>query len=97
LKKLCIVDLKDYHKKQESLNYSIHSSQDKKKFNLKIKLKDNNFIIKTEGNENEIKNNSSKILKNTATSKISKKTQEEWKFISIQFKEDLSKPKNRKT
>jgi hypothetical protein len=35
-------------------------------------------------------------MKNATPPKISRKA-EEWKFISIQLKEDLSKPKNRKT
>jgi hypothetical protein len=34
-------------------------------------------------------------MKTLTPSKISKKT-DEWKFISIDLKEDLSKPKNRK-
>lgn len=51
LKKLNTVDLKEYHKLQESLSidHSNNSSQEKKKFNLKFKLKDKNpsNIIKT--------------------------------------------------
>jgi hypothetical protein len=95
-----VVDLKEYHKQESiAMDHSNNNSQEKKKFNLKFKLKDKNTssnIIKTEGNEGDFKNALSKEMKTLTPSKISKKT-EEWKFISIELKEDLSKPKNRKT
>ena len=80
-----------------SIDHSNNSSQEKKKFNLKFKLKDKapSNIIKTEGNE-DLKNASSKDMKTLTPSKVTKKA-EEWKFISIELKEDLSKPKTRKT
>lgn len=53
--------------------------------------------MKTEGNDSSNKNPYlHTLIKNITPTKISKKT-EEWKFISIQLKQDLSKPKNRKT
>jgi hypothetical protein len=96
---LHVVDLKEFHKKEEPPISSNHSSQERKKFNLRFKFKDNgsNTIIRTEGNESSDKNPYlKKMIKNVTPTKISKKA-EEWKFISIQLKEDLSKPKNRKT
>jgi hypothetical protein len=96
-----VVDLKDFHRQQETIasDHSNNSSQEKKKFNLKFKLKDKSTasnIIKTEGNEGDPRNASSKEMKTLTPNKISKKA-DEWKFISIELKEDLSKPKNRKT
>lgn len=102
LKKMNVVDLKDYHKTQETIipqEPSNNTSQEKKRFNLKFKLKDKNTpsaIIKTEGNEPEVRNASTKDMKTLTPSKVTKKA-DEWKFISIELKEDLSKPKNRKT
>jgi hypothetical protein len=78
---------------------SSHSSQERKKFNLRFKFRDNSSstIMRTEGNDSSEKNPYlNKIIKNATPTKISKKA-DEWKFISIQLKEDLSKPKNRKT
>ena len=95
-----VVDLKDYHSRRDSQVFSPHSSQEKKKFGLRFKLRDssNSGIMKTEGNEPDHRGGvlSSKGIKRITPSSLSKKT-EEWKFISIQMKEDLSKPKNRKT
>ena len=95
-----VIDLKDYHSRRDSQVFSTHSSQEKKKFGLRFKLRDssNSGIMKTEGNEPDHRGGaiSSKGIKKITPSSLSKKT-EEWKFISIQMKEDLSKPKNRKT
>lgn len=99
MKKLHVVDLKEFHKREEPPVHSNHSSQERKKFNLRFKFKENgsNTIIRTEGNESADKNPYlKKIIKNVTPTKITKKA-DEWKFISIQLKEDLSKPKNRKT
>ena len=53
--------------------------------------------MRTEGNESTDKNPYMiKLPKNATPTRLSKKT-DEWKFISIQLKEDLSKPKTRKT
>lgn len=57
-----------------SIDHSNNSSQEKKKFNLKFKLKDKapSNIIKTEGNE-DLKNASSKDMKTLTPSKVTKK------------------------
>jgi hypothetical protein len=48
-----MVELKEYHRRQESLPPSNNSSQERKKFNLRFKLRENSSsaIMKTEGNE----------------------------------------------
>ncbi len=93
-----VVDLKDYHRQQELLasehSNSNSSSQERKRFNLKFKLRDRaaaSTIIKTEGNEADARRQpSSKDMKTLTPTKISKKT-EEWKFISIDLKDDPSR------
>jgi hypothetical protein len=101
LKKLHVVELKEFHKREEAPVHSNHSSQERKKFNLRFKFKENtsNTIIRTEGNDSSDKNPYlKKIVKNATPTKLASKA-DEWKFISIQLKEDLTKPnnKNRKT
>jgi hypothetical protein len=50
--------------------------------------------MKTEGSDSTSKHPYLKqIPKNVTPTKLTKKT-DEWKFISIQLKDDLSKPKN---
>lgn len=93
---MAVVDLKDYHRQQELLasDHSNSSSQERKRFNLKFKLRDKSTasnIIKTEGNEGDAKRQpSAKDMKTLTPTKISKKT-EEWKFISIDLKDDPSR------
>ena len=53
---MAVVDLKDYHRQQELITseHSNSSSQERKRFNLKFKLRDKaapSNLVKTEGNE----------------------------------------------
>ena len=96
---MAVVDLKDYHKRMEDSlgGASNNSSQEKKKFNLKFKLRDKagpSNIIRTEGNEVQLKTSSTKDMKTLSPARIAAKG-DEWKFLSIQIKDD-PKQKTRK-
>jgi len=52
--------------------------------------------MRTEGDESQKHVNFTKAVKNVTPNRTSKNA-EEWRFISIQLKEDLLKPKTRKT
>lgn len=52
--------------------------------------------MRTEGDEPQKQTNFSKAAKDATPNRTSKNA-EEWRFISIQLKEDLLKPKTRKT
>lgn len=86
-----VVDLKEYHRHMDSR--SARSSQERQKFKLRFKIKENSSssAIRTEANDVHDKNLSflgktyTKQHRTPTPTKLSKKT-EEWKFISIQLK-----------
>ncbi len=81
---MAVVDLRDYHRQQElvSSEHSNSSSQERKRFNLKFKLRDKaaSNIVKTEGNEaqlrnaSEVRQPSTKQLKTLTPTKAAKRT-----------------------
>jgi hypothetical protein len=81
---MAVVDLRDYHRQQElvSSEHSNSSSQERKRFNLKFKLRDKaaSNIVKTEGNEAQLRNASearqpsTKQLKTLTPTKAAKRT-----------------------
>lgn len=87
LKKMKVVDLKEFHRKHEnSLRHSENSSRERPVINLKLKL--GPVGLRTEGDEVDRKpiGRSVKALnKHTTPDNLSKK-KEEWRFISIQVR-----------
>ena len=81
-----MVDLKQYHKREESLMSSKSSSKDKSKITLKLRLKDHKSgTIKTEGHYSSQKSPYiNQILKSMTPTKSN--STDKWKFISIQIK-----------
>lgn len=74
LLKLALVDLNDYHRQRDSL-FSNTSSQDKKHFNPKFKLRDPTApALRTEGNESTSKHLlSNKGVRHVTPPKLTKK------------------------
>lgn len=78
------------------MRHSENSSRERPVINLKLKL--GGVALRTEGDEVERKpmGRSVKALNKHGTPSSLSKQKEEWRFISIQVREDLSKPKSRK-
>ena len=93
-----IYDLKAYHTRPQTPSGSPHSSQNGKKFNLRFKMRDSSSggIVRTEGHESTEKHPYlNRMIKNiTPSSRLTNKG-DEWKFSSIQLKEDPSKAMSR--
>lgn len=98
LKGVQTVDLREYHRRLEAAQTS-SSSQEKRRFNLRFKIDDNRSgtIVRSEGSESAGKKPLlGRLPKNVSPSTLSKRG-EQWKFISIQLKDEASRKSDLRT
>jgi hypothetical protein len=98
LKGVQTVDLREYHRRLEAAQTS-SSSQEKRRFNLRFKIEENRSgtIVRSEGSDSAGKKPLlGRLAKNVSPSTLSKRG-EQWKFISIQLKDEASRKSDLRT